>query len=313
MVDGVVCGGRITDRYVGSGRSDLRCQRCKSDEHLVKEETWAELRRQGVAIPTIIEQQFSKREERMAEERRAQTGVDTRELDLSDPVAIAEALPARFPQDLANNPRMARILAAMAVRYGLDPFANHLTIYEGQPYVTMQGRIFLAQRDPRYKGMSKPRFLGTDEKVGMGYDVEDIVCEIEVKVDGYVYPIIDYGRVKREEIAGEPIKSATSERVRFRSAVAKDRPTEMAIARARQRVLRAAGYGPGIAGLEEAGTDDLPELDDPNIIEGTASDLGTERRGTSDPTSVGHAPASAPPTAAAEEPAHPQVDQGRMM
>lgn len=68
-----------------------------------------------------------------------------------------------FAADLT--PIQAAQLARISLAYGLDPFLGELTIYQGRPWVTIDGRIRQAQNSPDFDGYEKPREATEEERM----------------------------------------------------------------------------------------------------------------------------------------------------
>jgi hypothetical protein len=63
----------------------------------------------------------------------------------------------------------------VAQRYALDPL-THVGLFQGKPWYTLDGRIYLARRHPQFRGL-KTRPLTSDEKAAWGYRSDDLVVE----------------------------------------------------------------------------------------------------------------------------------------
>jgi hypothetical protein len=60
-------------------------------------------------------------------------------------------------------------------RYALDPL-THVGLFQGKPWYTLDGRVYLARRHPQYRGYHT-RPLTADEKDAWGYRSDDLVVE----------------------------------------------------------------------------------------------------------------------------------------
>ena len=74
----------------------------------------------------------------------------------------------------------------------------HVTLYQGKPWVTLDGRIELAKRHPEYRGF-KTRPLTVAEKEAWQYQPTDIVVECTMRTAAWG-EITARGRVTRAEI-----------------------------------------------------------------------------------------------------------------
>lgn len=63
----------------------------------------------------------------------------------------------------------------VAQRYDLDPL-THVGLFQGKPWFTLDGRIYMARRHPQYRGfLTRP--LNKGEKENWGYKPDDLVVE----------------------------------------------------------------------------------------------------------------------------------------
>jgi hypothetical protein len=63
----------------------------------------------------------------------------------------------------------------VAQRYALDPL-THVGLFQGKPWYTIDGRIYLARRHPQFRGLHT-RPLTADEKEAWSYRPDDLVVE----------------------------------------------------------------------------------------------------------------------------------------
>jgi len=90
-------------------------------------------------------------------------------------------------------------LIAYGQRYNLDPYARHVMILHGAPYLTEVGAIAHARRDARYRGYTCRNLTPDDlEKLGEEPGSWGWLCS--VWMDGYKEPIEDWGIVIPKEI-----------------------------------------------------------------------------------------------------------------
>jgi hypothetical protein len=109
---------------------------------------------------------------------------------------------------------------------------DDVTLYDGKPWITIDGRVKLMRRNPDWDGHTL-RPLKPDEKADWGYDKDDIVIECLVHLKGKKDPIQGYGRVRKAERFG------TSDGQR-QNPIAKIHPVELATKRALARAERFA-------------------------------------------------------------------------
>jgi hypothetical protein len=120
-------------------------------------------------------------------------------------------------------PKQINMIGLLCQRYRLDPLL-HLTLYRGRPWVTIDGRVELAKRNPDYKDF-RTRPLSKDEKEAWDYRADDLVVECTVRTySGAEY--VSRGKVSAVE--------------RGKNAPTGTNPQEMAEKRALARTLRLA-------------------------------------------------------------------------
>ena len=126
------------------------------------------------------------------------------------------------------------IVFLLCQRYQLDPVSD-LTLFEGRPFITIDGRLRLLRRHPDYRGYAC-RPLPKDEKIEWGFEPEDIVVECIIRTATWG-EISARGRVAATEV------NAARERARQsgkKAAPIGTHPVEMAEKRAIARAERAA-------------------------------------------------------------------------
>jgi hypothetical protein len=137
--------------------------------------------------------------------------------------AMLPAIQATWPKDVAANPVMQRMIARIAIAYGLDPLMGELIPYQGKPYVTIEGRLRKAQEHEAYRGL-ECRPATEQEREAFRCGPNDHLWRAEVYRADWPKPVIGWGRVRSDE--GSP--------------VAKQHPQLMAEKRAKARALRDA-------------------------------------------------------------------------
>jgi hypothetical protein len=83
-------------------------------------------------------------------------------------------------------------------RVGLDIELGDVYSIDGRPAITAEGRIKLAQKDPRYRG-SKTTWKELETPLGKQQCIlkNDLECTVEVYVDGWQEPIRRTARLSR--------------------------------------------------------------------------------------------------------------------
>jgi hypothetical protein len=122
------------------------------------------------------------------------------------------------------------LLALYCQKHRLLP-GDDVTLYEGKPWITIDGRVKLMRRNKDYRGFTL-RPLKPEEKQEWSYDPDDIVIEALIYVDGFPKPIQGHGRVSKAERTGQGAGRLNP--------VAKTNPVEMANKRALARAERLA-------------------------------------------------------------------------
>lgn len=150
------------------------------------------------------------------------------------------------------------IIFLLCQRYKLDPVSD-ITLFEGRPFITIDGRLRLLRRHAEYRGFDC-RPMRADEKVMWGYESDDIVVEACIRTATWG-EIKARGKVTRAEVDGARERA---ERDRRRPAPIGVHPVEIAEKRAIARAERAA-----------FGQDALPDDDE---IEAVVTEIAAERR-----------------------------------
>lgn len=158
---------------------------------------------------------------------------DVTAIDEHQASALANRVKARFPQDCS--PQQAMEVARIAIVYGLDPLLGELIPYQGQPYVTINGRVRVADNNPMFDGYDIEPATEQEYRALRAHDAESVWKCIVYRKDRR-RPTVAYGR------AGGPQE---------KNPVAARWTAEIAQKRAIHRALRAAFPMP-IPGLEES-------------------------------------------------------------
>lgn len=103
---------------------------------------------------------------------------------------------ARYGLETATSAQL-NIIYTLALRWGLDPVTD-LTLYQGRPFITIEGHLRLLRKHPEYRGFAQ-RPLSESEKELWGYDPTDVVVETCVRTATWG-DIVQRGLVTRAEI-----------------------------------------------------------------------------------------------------------------
>ncbi len=144
------------------------------------------------------------------------------------------------------SPAQLNTIFLLAKRWQLDPI-NELTLYEGQPFITLDGRLQLMRRNPDYRGY-RTRPLKREEREDWGYEPDDVVVECTVLTHTHG-DITERGCVRRAEIDGARARAKASGK---RAAPVGIYVPEIAEKRAIARASRAA-FGQDVPDEDEVG------------------------------------------------------------
>jgi len=165
---------------------------------------------------------------------------------------------AKFPQELTTPDRKA--LAIAAINYGFDPLMGEISIYQGRPFVSIDGRYRKAQETGKLNGV-RTRPATKQERAEWEIPDGDYFFKAEVYVKGSSMPFEGWGRIRAVEI------NATG---KFKPVDAN--PQRMAEKRAEAQALRKA-FHINLPSMETMGTTEEEEspviIDGKNVIEST--------------------------------------------
>ena len=166
---------------------------------------------------------------------------------------------ARFPQQLTVADM--KLLAQVAITYGFDPLMSEVTIYQGRPFVSIDGRYRKAQETNRLDG-AESRPATKKEREDWQIPEGDYFFRAEVYVKDASHAFVGWGRVRVSETKPGSTKQGdtTSTYKPIQS-----NPQRMAEKRAEAMALRKAFHIP-LPSVEDIGS---PDFD----IESTAVDV----------------------------------------
>lgn len=236
------CGGVINVAW--SAKENNYILRCKNLEH------------------NTITRHRPKSESQLEAEKewREVNKVDTKALTtMNEKQMLARVEMARFPQELT--PVDKRMLAQVAITYGFDPLMGEVSIYQGRPYVSIDGRYRMAQETGDLDGVqSRPATKAEREEWSIPEG--DYFFRAEVYVKGSSRPFVGWGRVyKSETIGGKGYKPVEKN------------PQRMAEKRAEAQALRKAFHIP-LPSIEDIGSpEDVGEVVVSRVIEKTTGEI----------------------------------------
>lgn len=158
---------------------------------------------------------------------------------------------AKFPQELTAPDRKA--LALAAITYGFDPLMGEISIFQGRPFVSIDGRYRKAQETGKLDGV-RTRPATKQERADWEIPDGDYFFLAEVYVKGSSMPFQGWGRVRAGEI-----------NVSGKFKPVDTNPQRMAEKRAEAQALRKA-FHINLPSIETIGTED--EEPSPVIING---------------------------------------------
>src|SRR5215471_5228887 len=161
-----------------------------------------------------------------------------------------------------GTPAQLNLLALFCQKHRLLP-GDDVQLYEGKPWITVDGRVKLLRRNHRdeYRGFVQ-RPLSNDEKIEWGWSPKDIVIETTIRTVTYG-EIKAYGRVSLAEAQGQSVQGVRH------NPVARFQPVEMAMKRSLARAERFAFGTESLVDddeLEEAARTVIEERSDPERV-----------------------------------------------
>lgn len=169
---------------------------------------------------------------------------------MTQPQMLDRINAARFPSELTAPDK--RLLAMVAITYGFDPLMGEITIYQGRPYVSIDGRRRKAQETGHYTGLKK-RPATQEERAAWQIPDGDYFFKAEVYVKGGGFNCFEgWGRVRKAET--KPGSTRQGDTTSTYKPIQFD-PQGMAAKRAEAQALRAAFHIP-LPSLEARGTED---------------------------------------------------------
>ena len=236
------CGGNLSMAWNSkAGKNVLRCGKCLryvAETELVKRRSLTRQYKDGDPVnPAIANRIERKLGGRIMESTELTT--------MSQDKMLARIDLAKFPQDL--NPAEKKLLAMAAITYGFDPLMGELTIYQGRPYVSIDGRYRKARESGKLDGVTT-RPATKQEREDWSIPLEDYFFRSEVSVKGMSLPLVGWGRVRMAETQGKGYKPVETN------------PQRMAEKRAEAQALRKAFSIP-LPSAEDIGLEDEPTFE----------------------------------------------------
>lgn len=153
---------------------------------------------------------------------------------------IARVNQAKFPQQLT--PADKNVLVRAALDYGLDPLMGELSIYQGKPFISIDGRIRKAHESGLFEGIES-RPATQEERQARGTPDGNKLWRSEVFKKGCSRGFVGWGEVRAKEMTGNEHLPTVGW------------PDRMAEKRSQVMALRLAFYLP-LPSFEDIGADE---------------------------------------------------------
>ncbi|MDP2718904.1 MAG: hypothetical protein Q8P44_03615, partial [Dehalococcoidia bacterium] len=168
---------------------------------------------------------------------------------------------ARFPQELTKSDKV--LLSQVAITYGFDPLMGEVSIYQGRPYVSIDGRYRKAQDTGLLDGVDTRPATGAEREQWEIPD-GDYFFRSEVYVKGASRPFVGWGRVFKAETIVPAGKTAYLP--------VQKNPQRQCEKRAEAQALRKAFHIP-LPSVEDIGSPDTePEVIQARVVEPATSE-----------------------------------------
>ena len=199
------------------------------------------------------------------QEIRRNIGMDSKALTTMDEQAmVARINTVKWPKELSMPEK--KILAQVAIAYGLDPLMKEVSIYQGNPFVSIDGRYRAAQETGELDGVeSKP--ATAEERLDWNIPAGDFFFKAAVYKKECSRPFVGWGRVFEKETHGAEFLPVVKN------------PQRIAEKRAEAQALRKAFHIPLPSAEDIGGPGFITPDADRNtgeIIESTATEIKAE-------------------------------------
>jgi len=188
---------------------------------------------------------MTRHDKKYENEKKESFSMDSKSLMTMDEDTMLQRVEmARFPQQLDTQGKL--MLAKVAITYGFDPLMGEVMIYQGRPFVSIDGRYRMAQETGNLDGVES-RPANKQEREDWEIPAGDYFFRAEVYVKGASRPFVGWGRVRTDE-QGKSKGFAPID----------TNPQRMAEKRAEAQALRKAFHIP-LPSAEDIGTaEDMP-------------------------------------------------------
>jgi hypothetical protein len=197
------------------------------------------------------------RHDKVYENKLREINLDSKALTTMDENTMVKRIGmAKFPQDLKANE--IQLLAKVAINYGFDPLMGEVSIYQGRPFVSIDGRYRVAQETGLLNGVQS-RPATKQERADWEIPDGDYFFHSDVYVKNCEYPFTGWCRVRKSET--EPRKDKPGDY--YKPVVTN--PQRMTEKRAEAQALRKAFHIP-LPSFEDIGTPDADVIDSTGTI-----------------------------------------------
>lgn len=118
---------------------------------------------------------------------------------MSDQRMLKRIDAAKFPEQLTKEQK--QVLARVALDYGLDPLMGELMIYQGKPFVSIDGRLRKANESGDFDGIES-RPATQEERKARGTPEGNKLWKSEVFKKGCGHSFVGWGEIKAKEMNG---------------------------------------------------------------------------------------------------------------
>jgi hypothetical protein len=147
----------------------------------------------------VLEHKFFEDKSRIPENMKTEVarGMTTNLVTMSKATMLKRIDSVKWPKDMT--PALREVLAEVAIERGLDPLEGELSIYQGKPFVGINGRQRKAQETGKLDGIStRPGTL--EEKTARQLLPDDYLSLAQVWYKDSSHPFEAWGAVHRWEI-----------------------------------------------------------------------------------------------------------------
>lgn len=185
------CDGLLGIRKWWDGEPMLFCMTLNTHQGYRRLHSPSEAYRLGEYVSPYLEQIFERKG------RKRMTG-DLAKIDEAGMTARVDM--ARFPQQLTIDQK--RMVVKVALTYGLDPLMGELTVYHGNPFISIDGRYRKARETGMLDGV-ETRPATVEERSAWGIEAGDYFFRCEVWRKDASRPFVGWGRIRAAETKGD--------------------------------------------------------------------------------------------------------------